>query len=306
MKNLVDDVQCSQTVRELRWPDGVVTCPRCGHDQHSFIKTRLLWYCKGCKKQFTAKVGTIFEDSPIGLDKWLPAIWLLVNAKNGISSYELHRALGVTQKTAWFMLHRIRLAMQTKTFAKMSGSVEMESGGQKVVLPAGKTVVLYAPTWRDDQHEAGVGYTLRLGVDPKKAGGSGCGGDIGTHALIQEGVLFHRLGLAVALLPDAPVFLLHGSDRVLVGGIDRREQRDRSEVTLAKVALHFVRGGDSMEQRFPNVGGENAKPQADDQREAEVQRHVRRARKQRDVSQRQDAGVGLLASFRREQFLVAV
>ncbi|MBA3555294.1 MAG: IS1 family transposase, partial [Gemmatimonadales bacterium] len=95
-----------------------MTCPRCGSDKNSFLSTRRIWKCKGCGKQFSVKLGTIFEDSPIGLDKWLPAIWLLVNAKNGISSYELHRALGVTQKTAWFMLHRIRLAMQTKTFTK--------------------------------------------------------------------------------------------------------------------------------------------------------------------------------------------
>src|SRR4051812_27983196 len=109
----------------IRWPDGI-TCPRCESTEHSFVKTRRIWICKGCKKHFSVKLGTIFEDSPIGLDKWLPAIWLIVNAKNGISSYELHRALGVTQKTAWFMLHRIRLAMQTKTFAKMSGSVEVD------------------------------------------------------------------------------------------------------------------------------------------------------------------------------------
>jgi transposase-like protein len=109
----------------LRWPEGIF-CPRCACTEHSFLKTRRIWKCKGCQKQFSVKLGTIFEDSPIGLDKWLPAIWLIVNAKNGISSYELHRALGVTQKTAWFMLHRIRLAMQTKTFAKMSGSVEVD------------------------------------------------------------------------------------------------------------------------------------------------------------------------------------
>src|SRR5437016_2400777 len=101
----------------LRWPEGA-ECPRCYGKEHSFLKTRRLWKCKGCQKQFTVKVGTIFEDSPIGLDKWLPALWLLANAKNGISSYELARSLGVTQKTAWFMLHRIRLAMQTQSFAR--------------------------------------------------------------------------------------------------------------------------------------------------------------------------------------------
>jgi Transposase and inactivated derivatives len=105
----------------LRWPDGKVTCPRCGNDKHSFIKTRRLWFCKGCEKQFTVKVGTIFEDSALGLDKWMSAVWMIVNAKNGISSWEIHRALGVTQKTAWFMLHRIRRAMSNNSFVKLGG-----------------------------------------------------------------------------------------------------------------------------------------------------------------------------------------
>jgi transposase-like protein len=97
---------------ELRWPDGLVLCPRCGNDKHSFIKTRKLWFCKGCKKQFTVKVGTIFEDSALGLDKWMAAVWMVVNCRNGISSHELARHLGVTQKSAWFMLQRIRLALR--------------------------------------------------------------------------------------------------------------------------------------------------------------------------------------------------
>src|ERR1051326_8035494 len=110
----------------IRWPDGVITCPRCDSTEHSFVKTRRIWICKGCKKHFSVKLGTIMEDSPIGLDKWLAAIWLIANAKNGISSYEIHRSLGVTQKTAWFLLHRIRLAMQTGTFGKLSGHVEVD------------------------------------------------------------------------------------------------------------------------------------------------------------------------------------
>lgn len=102
-------------VAALRWPDGVVTCPRCEATSVSFLSTRDVWKCLGCKKQFSLKVGTIFEDSPLSLSKWLPAMWMLVNCKNGISSYELSRAVGVTQKTAWFMLHRIRLATQAKS-----------------------------------------------------------------------------------------------------------------------------------------------------------------------------------------------
>src|SRR5437016_1091735 len=89
-----------------RWPDGPI-CPRCGSDKHSFLSTRRVWKCKGCKKQFSVKLGTIFEDSPIGLDKWLCAAWLIANCKNGVSSYEIARDLAVTQQTAWFMLHRL-------------------------------------------------------------------------------------------------------------------------------------------------------------------------------------------------------
>lgn len=105
----------------LRWPDEKVICPRCASDSNSFVKTRKIWFCNGCKKQFTVKVGTIFEDSPIGLDKWMTAVWMICNCKNGISSYELHRAIGVTQKSAWFMLHRIREAMKNETFCKIGG-----------------------------------------------------------------------------------------------------------------------------------------------------------------------------------------
>lgn len=106
---------------ELRWPDARINCPRCGSESHSFIKTRRIWFCNGCKKQFTVKVGTIFEDSALGLDKWMTAVWMICNCKNGISSYELARSLGVTQKSAWFMLHRIREAMASGNFSKMGG-----------------------------------------------------------------------------------------------------------------------------------------------------------------------------------------
>ena len=112
-------------VAKMRWPNGPV-CPRCEGREHSYISTRRLWKCRACKKQFSVKVGTIFEDSPLGLDKWLPAVWLIANSKNGISSHELGRALGVTQKSTWFMLHRIRLAMQTGSFDKFSGEIEAD------------------------------------------------------------------------------------------------------------------------------------------------------------------------------------
>src|SRR5438128_396244 len=116
---------CLQFLVALRWPRGV-KCPHCGSKKVTFLANAKLWKCGNAhpKQKFSVKVGTIFEDSPIGLDKWFPAMWLAANCKNGISSYELHRALGVTQKTAWFMLQRVRLAMQNSSIEKMKGRVE--------------------------------------------------------------------------------------------------------------------------------------------------------------------------------------
>src|SRR5580693_9589535 len=101
--------------RRAEWQNGVV-CPTCGSDKVGFLKNQLRWQCSARhpKRQFSIKVGTIFEDSPLGLDKWLPCVWLITTCKNGVSSWEIHRDLGVTQKTAWFMLHRVRLAMQNE------------------------------------------------------------------------------------------------------------------------------------------------------------------------------------------------
>ena len=112
-------------VANLRWPNGPV-CPRCGCTEYSYLTTRRIWKCKGCKKQYSVKLATVMEDSPLGLDKWLPAIWLVANSKNGISSHELARSLGVTQKSGWFMLHRIRLAMQAGSIERLSGEVEVD------------------------------------------------------------------------------------------------------------------------------------------------------------------------------------
>jgi transposase-like protein len=106
----------------LRWPGKKVTCPRCGCEKHSFIKTRLMWFCKGCKKQFSVKVGTIFEDSPLGMDKWMTAFWMVVNCKNGVSSAEMARTLHITQKSAWFMLHRVREVLKLNSVEKLGGT----------------------------------------------------------------------------------------------------------------------------------------------------------------------------------------
>jgi transposase-like protein len=124
-----DPMTCLEylVTRRPEWKNGV-TCPQCGSARVGFLKNQLRWQCseRHPRRQFSVKVGTIFEDSPLGLDKWLPAMWLILNCKNGISSCEVARALGVTQKTAWFMLHRIRLAQQGKNGGKLAGEVEID------------------------------------------------------------------------------------------------------------------------------------------------------------------------------------
>ncbi len=120
-----DQDVCIEFVAKLRWADGP-TCPICESTEHSYLTTRRLWKCKNCKKQYSVKKGTIFEDSAIPLDKWLCAIWLIAKSKNGISSHELGRSIGITQKSAWFVLHRIRLAMSTGSFESLEGTVEVD------------------------------------------------------------------------------------------------------------------------------------------------------------------------------------
>jgi len=115
---VADQENCFRYAVKLRWPGGEIACPRCDEQKFSFIKTRRIWFCYVCKKQFTVKVKTIMEDSPIGLDKWMTAIWMLANCRNGVSSHELARTLGITQKSAWFMLHRIREALGEQKFGR--------------------------------------------------------------------------------------------------------------------------------------------------------------------------------------------
>jgi hypothetical protein len=156
-----DPVNCREYLVARRWPKGV-TCPRCGSKDVLFLEKYDRWHCraKHAAPQFTLKTGSIMEDSPVGLDKWLTAMWLIVNCKNGISSYEIHRALGITQKTAWFLDHRIRLAMQDDlTGGMLGGEVEVDEtfiGGKARNMhksdkrrkglkgggPAGKAIVL--------------------------------------------------------------------------------------------------------------------------------------------------------------------
>jgi transposase-like protein len=118
-----DADNCLKFMVERRWPNGV-SCPTCGRNDVRFISTRRMWECKEkhARKQFSVKIGTIFEDSALPLDKWLIAMWMVANCKNGVSSYEVARALGITQKSAWFMLHRIRLAMQNRNTVQLGGN----------------------------------------------------------------------------------------------------------------------------------------------------------------------------------------
>jgi transposase-like protein len=129
-----DQDVCIRYLAAKRWPNGVVICPSCGSDKVSFLENQKRWQCSARhpKRQFSIKVGTIMEDSPIGLDRWLPVLWLVANCRNGISSWEIHRDLGVTQKTAWFMLHRVRLAMQDdRKGGKLSGEIEVDESYRK-------------------------------------------------------------------------------------------------------------------------------------------------------------------------------
>ncbi len=134
---------CLSFMVQLRWPDGNVTCPTCGSQDVWFLPNQRRWKCRENheRKQFSIKVGTIFEDSPIPLEKWIPAVWMIVNDKNGISSYEVARALGITQKSAWFMMHRVRLAMQRGSLDKLRGEIEVDEtfiGGKSRFMHKGR------------------------------------------------------------------------------------------------------------------------------------------------------------------------
>jgi len=154
-----DENNCDKVMVAMRWAN-IPTCPRCGSKEVKRISTRMIRRCTACQKQFTTKVGTIFEDSPLSLSKWLLAVWLLAGAKNGVSSCEVSRAVGVTQKTAWFMLHRIREAMRTGTFDKMQGTVEADEtyvGGLEKNKHADKRI-------KGAQGRSGAGKSVVMGI----------------------------------------------------------------------------------------------------------------------------------------------
>src|SRR5580692_1810759 len=120
IQHFTDEQVCIDAVAKMRWPKGP-ECPACEAKEPYYLATQKRWKCRECRRQFSVKLGTIFEDSPIPLQKWLPALWMLVNCRNGISSYEIQRDLGVSQKAGWFMLHRLRLVLQNKTVTKLGG-----------------------------------------------------------------------------------------------------------------------------------------------------------------------------------------
>ena len=151
---------------KLRWPDGHPVCPRCQSKENGYVKSRRVWQCKGCRKQFSVKLGTFMEDSPLGLDKWMAGMWMIANCKNGVSSHEIARSLGITQKTAWFLLHRIRYAMKQKSLNKLSGEVEADEsfvGGRATNMHPAKRRQVFGGTgkaWKGPH----AGKTIVMGL----------------------------------------------------------------------------------------------------------------------------------------------
>ena len=187
-----DEEVAHNYVVALRWADGV-ECPKCGSKEVSYISTRKRWKCKdkeciNAKKQFSVKTGTIFEDSPLSFSKWLPAIWMIANNKNGKSSYELARDLGVTQKTAWFMLHRIRVAMTTGSFEKLSNEVEA-----------------------DETFVGGAAKNMHKDVREKKIKGRGASGKT-----VVMGMLERKGDVKAKVIPDTTKGTLQGEVRANV------------------------------------------------------------------------------------------
>jgi transposase-like protein len=152
-----DYQNCKTFMMELRWPDGKVKCPHCASEHVTYLEKARVWKCYGghSRPRFSLKTGTIFEDSPLGLDKWLTAVWLVVNCKNGVSSYEVSRDLGVTQKSTWFMDHRIRFALHEGSFDKpLSGEVEADEtfvGGKARNMHASKRAAKVTGTGPKDK-----------------------------------------------------------------------------------------------------------------------------------------------------------
>lgn len=174
IKYFSDEQVCIDTVAALRWPDGP-KCPACEKTDHYYLKTQKRWKCKECGRQFSVKLGTIFEDSAITLDKWLISLWMLVNCKNGVSSYEIHRSLGITQKSAWFVLQRLRLALRDGSMEKLGGGgseVEVDETfvGQKSINMHKSRKLKFqkerseTPDWKSKASSRWYGKTAVMGM----------------------------------------------------------------------------------------------------------------------------------------------
>lgn len=186
---------------QMRWPNGVA-CPRCGGADPSFLRSRYIWKCKACREQFSVKVGTVFEDSPLGFDKWLPALWMLANCRNGISSYELARSLGVTQKTAWFMLGRIRLAMKAKSFERSHGTVEIDEsfiGGLAANMHKGRRKRMMG--WRQSGSKGKTGVIAAV-----KRGGENAKSQVKAYVMASAHAKPHARLAAETVLPGSKVY----------------------------------------------------------------------------------------------------
>jgi len=158
IKFFADPDRALQFFAAYRWPNGA-ECPFCAAKEPMFLATRRIWKCRKCRKQFSAKMGTIFNESPIGLDKWMTAAWLIANCKNGVSSYEIARDLGVTQKTAWFMLQRLRTVLQDNPGTKLSGEVEVDES-----FIGGKARNMHTSKRKARMAEGHKGKTIAFGM----------------------------------------------------------------------------------------------------------------------------------------------
>lgn len=163
-----DEHVCIAAVAQMHWPDGV-ECPACLAKEPYWLETQKRWKCRKCRKQFSVKVDTIFEDSPISLTKWLPALWLLSNCKNGVSSWEIHRALGVTQKTAWFMLHRLRLVLRGNDMGTKLGGSGSEVESDETYI-GGKAQNMHRKNRLQMGARTGLSKTIVMGQLDREAG----------------------------------------------------------------------------------------------------------------------------------------
>lgn len=212
--HFADPDVCQEYMTGVKWPDGKIVCPKCGADNIGRIASRRLFQCKApaCRKQFSAKVGTIFEDSPLPLSSWFVAVWCVANCKNGISSYELARALGITQKSAWFMLHRIRMAMQTPTFTKFAGITES-----------------------DETFIGGKAANMHRAKRERAIQGRGPSGKTPIHGILQRGTDDTASQVRASVVPDTDAL-------TLVGGVARNVELGTVVCTDAHAAYNALAG----------------------------------------------------------------